>query len=162
MLTSFRRKPASGSVAKFPSFPPPNRHSGESRNPAALQCSRHSRPQTVIPAKAGIRQPCKVPVIPAPKPSFRRKPESGSVAMFPSFRRKPKSGSVAKFPSFRRKPESGSVAKFPSFRRPPASGSVAKFPSFRRKPASGSVAKFPSFPPPNRHSGESRNPGAAR
>ena len=162
MLTSFRRKPASGSVAMFPSFPPPNRHSGARRNPAALQSSRHSRPQTVIPAKAGIRQRCKVPVIPAPKPSFRRKPESGSLAMFPSFPPPNRHSGES------RNPVALQCSRHSGTRRHRAALQSSRHSGESRHPAAlqssrhSGESRNPSALQCSRHSGESRNPGAAR
>ena len=139
---SFRRKPESmlaGCISACwsyaPSFRPPNRHSGASRNlclPAALG---RAVTFTVIPPLPNHHSGPPT-VIPAPQPSSRRKPESTS------HYRQPVARLICPQPSFRRKPEStlaGCIRACGHIHRhsgPPQ-------PSFR--------------PPPNRHSGASRN-----
>ena len=106
-FSSFRRKPESMLAASMsfrlpqPSFRRIFRHSGASRNLClpdpchSASPNRHSGEFFVIPAQAGIYA-CRLHVIPAPHPSFRRKPESMLAGLITvvrnhdaGFRRKP-------------------------------------------------------------------------
>ena len=89
-------------------------------------------------------------------------------ASTPSRHSEPTTGMPAPQPSFRRKPESGPPAVIPAQagirplnRHSGASRNPDPQPSFRRKPESGPSTVIPAqagIRPPNRHSGASRNP----
>ena len=87
------------------------------------------------------------PIIPAPHPSFRRKPESSAASVL----------RLSPYPNRHSRTPPVIPAQAGIWRRLRTPPFPAPHPSFRRKPESGAASVLRLFPHPTRHSGASRN-----